>query len=154
MIAFSIQEEQRIQELAQMAFDFARHDDHLNLEIMIKAGLNVNLKNHKGDSLLMLASYNNAYETTKMLLEYGAKVDEKNSKGQTPLAGVCFKGYLNICQLLVKYGANIYENNGLGMTPYMFALIFGRKDIIDFFNANSKPSFGKKIISFFMNLFK
>ena len=38
----------------------------------------INLKTHKGDSLLMLAAYNNSYESAKMLLEKGAKVDEKN----------------------------------------------------------------------------
>ncbi|HEC1774865.1 TPA: ankyrin repeat domain-containing protein [Campylobacter lari] len=98
---FSNEEEKRIQELCTMAFDYARKNDLQNLKIMIEAGLSVNLKNHKGDSLLMLASYHNAYECAKFLLENNARVDEKNDRGQTPLAGVCFKGYLPMCKLLV-----------------------------------------------------
>jgi len=150
---FNAQEEQRIIELGQMAFNFARNDECENLETMIKAGLNVNLKTHKGDTLLMLASYHNSLKTAKMLLENGAKVDEKNDRGQTPLAGVCFKGYLDMAKLLVSYKANIDENNGLGMTPYSFAIMFGRKDIAEYLLANSKQNFLKKstlkILSFF-----
>ncbi|MBF7044544.1 ankyrin repeat domain-containing protein, partial [Campylobacter volucris] len=138
---FTYEEEQRIQELCTMAFDYARKNDLQNLKIMIEAGLSANLKNHKGDSLLMLASYHNSYDCAKFLLENGANVDEKNDKGQTPLAGVCFKGYLPMCKLLVEYGANIDENNGLGMTPFTFAVMFGRTDVVEFLSQNSKKSF-------------
>ncbi|WP_291951632.1 ankyrin repeat domain-containing protein [Campylobacter sp.] len=151
---FNNEEEQRIQELCTMAFDFARRNDLQNLKIMIEAGLSVNLKNHKGDSLLMLASYHNSYECAKFLLENGARVDEKNDKGQTPLAGVCFKGYLPMCKLLVHYGANIDENNGLGMTPFSFAAMFGHREIVEFLAQNSKKSFLKKITFFILRIFK
>ncbi|AJC93616.1 ankyrin repeat domain-containing protein [Campylobacter volucris] len=151
---FTYEEEQRIQELCTMAFDYARKNDLQNLKIMIETGLSVNLKNHKGDSLLMLASYHNSYDCAKFLLENGANVDEKNDKGQTPLAGVCFKGYLPMCKLLVKYGANIDENNGLGMTPFTFAVMFGRTDVVEFLSQNSKKSFLKKISLFLLKIFK
>lgn len=126
-------EEKRYEELCAMAFDFARNDACENLEIMLNAGLSENLKNHKGDSLLMLASYHNSLATAQMLLKRGARVDEKNDRGQTPLAGVCFKGYFEMAKFLVESGANIRENNGLGMTPFAYALMFGRKDIAKFF---------------------
>ncbi|EAH5177948.1 ankyrin repeat domain-containing protein [Campylobacter lari] len=151
---FSCEEEKRIQELCTMAFDYARKNDLQNLKIMIETGLSVNLKNHKGDSLLMLASYHNSYDCAKFLLENGANVDEKNDKGQTPLAGVCFKGYLPMCKLLVKYGANIDENNGLGMTPFAFALMFGHRDIVEFLTKHSKKSFLKKICFAMLKIFK
>ncbi|WP_276882754.1 ankyrin repeat domain-containing protein [Campylobacter cuniculorum] len=145
MEILSLEEEKRFAELCNMAFDFARNDECENLEIMIKAGLNVNLKTQKGDTLLMLASYNNSLKTAQMLLENGARVDEKNDRGQTPLAGVCFKGHLQMCELLVKHGANINENNGLGMTPYTFAIMFGRKEVAEFLLNHSKKSLMKRI---------
>ena len=76
------EEEKRYEELCGYAFNFARNNEFAQLELMLNAGLNVNLKNHKGDSLLMLASYNGSYETTKMLLERGANVDERNDRGR------------------------------------------------------------------------
>lgn len=153
MTALSQQEEQRFAELCNMAFDFARRDDADNLRAMINAGLNVNLKTHKGDTLLMLASYNNSLQTAKMLIELGAIVDEKNDRGQTPLAGVCFKGYYEMAKLLVDNGANVDENNGLGMTPYSFALMFGHKDIAQMLSQKS-PSVLKKVSLSILNKIK
>lgn len=136
----SLQEEQRFQELCSMAFDFARRDDCDSLSTMLDAGLNINLKTYKGDSLLMLASYNNSLKTTKMLLERGAKVDEINMRGQTPLAGVCFKGYEEMAKLLIDHGADLHKKNGFGMSPYRFAILFGHirlaKELKKYFKNN------------------
>ncbi|MCH5336109.1 MAG: ankyrin repeat domain-containing protein [Campylobacter sp.] len=154
MEILTLEEEKRFAELCNMAFDFARNDECENLRIMIDAGLSVNLKTHRGDTLLMLAAYNNSLQTAAMLLEKGARVDEKNQRGQTPLAGVCFKGYLKMCELLVKHGANIDENNGLGMTPYTFAIMFGHKEIAEFLLSCSKKSFLKRISLKILGIFK
>ena len=154
MNEISLEEEKRFGELCNMAFNFARNNEFENLRIMIEAGLNVNLKTHRGDTLLMLAAYNNSLETAKMLLEKGAKVDEKNDRGQTPLAGVCFKGYLDMAKLWVSNGANIDENNGLGMTPFSFAIMFGRKDVARYLMIHSKQSLFKKISFLILNLLK
>lgn len=145
MSCLSKEEELHFGRLCEMAFDFARNDMADELESMIKAGLSVHLKTHKGDTLLMLASYHNALNTATMLLRLGARVDEKNDRGQTPLAGVCFKGHLDMAKLLVSNGANIDENNGLGMTPFAFAVMFGRKEIVRFFLSQSKPTFAKSL---------
>ncbi len=90
MTTLSLEEEKRFEELCKMAFNFARNNECENLKIMIEAGLNVNLKTHKGDSLLMLAAYNNSYESAKMLLEKGAKVDEKKRSWTNPISGSLF----------------------------------------------------------------
>lgn len=149
------EEEARFNELCLMAMDFARKNDVHMLENMIKAGLNPNLKDHKGNTLLMIATYNGNLETSKMLLENGALVDEKNDRGQTPLAGVCFKGFLNIVKLLVGHGANIDENCGMGMTPYSFSVMFGRKKVTDYLLENSQnKSVLKKMSSKVLGILK
>ena len=55
-------EERRYAELQQMAFDFARNGETESLIDMIHHGLPVNLADDKGNSLLMLASYNGNLE--------------------------------------------------------------------------------------------
>lgn len=144
---FTQEEEKRYEELCGYAFNFARNDEVHELEKMIDAGLNVNLKNHKGDSLLMLAAYNGSFGVTQMLIQKGARIDEKNDRGQTPLAGVCFKGNLDMAKLLVENGANIDENNGMGLTPYSFAVMFNRTDIVKYLLENSKKRTILKILS-------
>ena len=122
MTSLTQAEEQRYGELCAIALDFARRDNADELEKMIKAGLSVNLKSAKGDTLLMLASYNNALKTVNMLLSNGARVDERNDREQTPLAGAAFKGHLEVVKALVDAGADVEATSGLGMTPYAFLL--------------------------------
>lgn len=86
----SQEELKRYEELQILALDFARVGKTQDLKAMLEAGMSVNLTDHKGNTLLMLASYNGNFETTKMLLEYKAEVDRKNDRGQTPPDFVAF----------------------------------------------------------------
>lgn len=148
----------RYEELQVFALDFARTGKTQDLKAMLQVGMPVNLCDHKGNSLIMLASYNGNLETTSMLIVFGAEVDKKNDRGQTPLAGVCFKGYLDIVKVLVKAGANIYENNGMGTTPIMFASMFGNYEIVKFLSQQNKTHNMKAkiylLISKIFSLFK
>lgn len=130
------------EDFVAQAFDFARNNDKESLEIMLNAGLSVNLANHKGDTLLMLASYHNSLDVAKMLLERGAEVDKKNDRAQTPLAGVCFKGYYEMAELLLKYNANPNEDNGMGLTPINCAIMFQRKEILKLLLKHSNKKLG------------
>lgn len=122
----SQEEQERYIELQKMALDFAREGKTQDLRMMIDAGMPADLADEKGQTLLMLASYNGNFETTAMLLKKGATVDQKNDRGQTPLGGVAFKGYPEIAKLLIKNGADVFADNGGGMTPAHYASMFGR----------------------------
>jgi ankyrin repeat protein len=128
-------EEHRYAELQAAALDYARAGDTNVLESMVRAGLPVNLADHAGNTLLMLACYHDQIDTARMLLEHGADVDRRNSRNQTPLGGVAFKGYPAIAGLLLRHGANVDADNGNGMTPLMFAEMFGRTDVADVLRA-------------------
>ena len=146
----------RYEELQVFALDFARTGKTQDLEAMLQVGMPVNLCDHKGNSLIMLASYNGNLETTIMLVDFGAEVDKKNDRGQTPLAGVCFKGYIDIVKVLVKAGANINENNGMGTTPIMFASMFGNSEIVKFWDEQNSRIKSKMYLGFskFIGIFK
>jgi ankyrin repeat protein len=124
-------EEGRYATLQQIALDFARNGETEPLVEMIRHGLPVNLADARGNSLLMLASYNGEAATTRMLLEHGADVDRPNDRGQTPLGGAAFKGCEDIVALLLAHGADIDADNGGGMTPLMFAAMFGRTQVVE-----------------------
>ncbi|WP_286973532.1 ankyrin repeat domain-containing protein, partial [Pseudomonas sp.] len=51
---------------AERVFDLARHGETQTLAEMLAQGLPVNLRNHKGDSLLMLACYHGHLETAQL----------------------------------------------------------------------------------------
>ncbi len=156
MITLSADEERRYIELQQMALDFAREGDSDTLQSMIKSGLPIELKDSRGNTLLMLSAYNGNYETAKMLVEMGADVNSVNDHGHSIIAGVAFKGYLDICKLLVENGAII--DNRFSKSPVVFASMFGRVDIVEYLQSlNDKSSFLKIIalkISRFIKFFR
>ena len=140
MISITQDEEKRYLQLQEMALDFARHGNVFELSKMIDAGLNIDLSDTKGNTLLMLASYNNQEDVVTYLIQNNASLDKRNDRGQTPLAGVCFKGYLNIVKILVESGADKYANNGMGTTPITFASMFGHKEIYEYLTNNKRNS--------------
>jgi hypothetical protein len=123
-------EERRYAELQALALDLARRGETEMLVEMVAHGLPVNLSDARGNSLLMLASYNGNLETARRLLDRGADVDRRNDRGQTPLGGVAFKGDVPLAELLLERGADIDADNGAGVTPIMYAAVFGRTSIV------------------------
>jgi len=111
------------------AADLARNGDAAGLGALLKGGLFVDLRDAKGNTLLMIAAYQGRAETVAMLLKAGAQVDLRNEKGQTPLGGVAFKGHVDIARMLLDAGADPLADQG-GSTPMDFATTFGRQDII------------------------
>jgi len=128
-------EEKRYVELQQIALDAARTGDIDTLAPMVEAGLPVELKDEKGNTLLMLAAYHGNLETVQMLLNSGALPDARNDRDQTPLAGVAFKGHLDVAKVLVAGGADVSADQGGGRTPVMFAAMFGHQAMVEYLEA-------------------
>ena len=87
-------------------FDLARQGADVLLDL-VDAGLPVDLADHAGNTLLMLAAYHGHAGLTAGLAERGAAVDRLNAKGQAPLAGAVFKGADDVIQALVDHGADL-----------------------------------------------
>jgi ankyrin repeat protein len=111
------------------AADLVRSGKAAELSALLKDGLQANLQDAKGNTLLMLASYHGKTEVVRLLLKSGAKVDLRNAKGQTPLGGVAFKGYVDIATLLLDAGADPVADQG-GSTPADFATLAGKTEIL------------------------
>mgnify|MGYP004724769539 CR=1 FL=1 len=84
---------------AEQVFDRARQGDAEMLERLLASGLPVNLRNQKGDTLLMLASYHGHHDAVRVLLAHGADALIANDNGQLPIAGAAFKGDMAMIQI-------------------------------------------------------
>src|SRR5690606_40585852 len=113
----------------QKLFHLVRSGDAEQVERLLQMGLVPNLRDGKGDSLLMLASYHGHPELVRVLLEHGADPELANDRGQTPLQAVAFKGDGGIARLLVQGGADVNGSGPDGKTPLMFAAMFDRTDL-------------------------
>lgn len=117
-------------EMLHAAFQHARSGDAASLAGLIDRGVPVDVRNHNGDSLLMLASYHGHVHATRVLLARGADPARANDRGQTPLAGAAFKGDVEMVMLLLDHGAEVDGGGPDGKTALMFAAMFDRADVV------------------------
>ena len=124
--------DQETYEMIQQLFQLVRSDDAPRLKGLFERGFDApNIRDGKGNSLLMLASYNGQFEMTRVLLEHGGDPQLANDMGQIPLAGAAFKGDTEMARLLIEHGADVNAQMPDGKTPLMFAAMFNRLEIID-----------------------
>lgn len=115
----------------QEMFQLARGGDAARLKEFLEIGLAPNIRDGKGNSLLMLASYNGNFDAARVLLEHGGDPQLANDSGQIPLAGCAFKGDTEMARLLIENGADVNAQMPDGKTALMFAAMFNRIEIID-----------------------
>ncbi|WP_144153501.1 ankyrin repeat domain-containing protein [Paraburkholderia sp. BCC1885] len=120
-----------LQAVATEVFDLARRGDALMLAAVIEKGVPPNLRNEKGDSLLMLASYHGHVDAVRTLAGLGADPNLRNDNGQTPIAGAAFKGFREVIETLLAAGADVEGASPDGRTALMIAAMFNRTEIVD-----------------------
>lgn len=107
-------------------FDLARTGKTEDLLSLIDQGIPVNLTNPKGDSLLILAAYNDHADLVAGLLDRSADVDRMNDRGQTALSCAVFRQNQDITAALLKAGADAH----LGpQNAYAVIDMFGLEDM-------------------------
>jgi ankyrin repeat protein len=118
-------------EVAREVFDMARRGEAATLAAVISKGVPPNLRNEKGDSLVMLASYHGHADAVRTLIEHGANPDLRNDNGQTPIAGAAFKGFKEVIEALLAAGADVEGASPDGRTALMVAAMFNRTEIVE-----------------------
>jgi len=101
-----------------------------NVELFIKAGMDINSRDKDGSSALMVASEKGEVEMAQLLIQNGADVNAKNIDGYTALMYVAYKGNFEIAELLIQNKADVNARDKDGWTALRFATIQRRSDII------------------------
>jgi ankyrin repeat protein len=114
-------------EFATKLFGLAREGEAEQLAAYVDAGVDPNLSNHKGDSLLMLAAYHGHAAAVAALLQRGADPNRPNDRGQTPLAGAVFKDEPDVISTLVAGGADPEAGHPSALST---AQMFERPDLL------------------------
>ncbi|MDY7554394.1 ankyrin repeat domain-containing protein [Pseudomonas veronii] len=119
-------------EFAEQVFDVARRGDAALLAALLAKGLPANLRNHNGDTLLMLAAYHGHADAVRVLLEFKADPQIANDKHQLPIAGAAFKGNLPVVKALIEGGTPVDASSSDGRTALMMAAMFNRVEMVDY----------------------
>lgn len=98
---------------------------------LFDAGVNINLQNNAGDSLLHIAALNGYLELTKELVSRkNIVIDVKDNNGKTPLHIAGLKNNELIADLLLDNGAKINERTDLGNTIIAIAADSGNDSLL------------------------
>lgn len=93
-------------EFLNSLFDFARQGNTEALLSVIDQGVPVDLTDHKGDTLLILATYNQQADLVAALLARGADVQRLNQRGQSALTCAVFTQHEGNVRALLAAGAD------------------------------------------------
>lgn len=91
--------------------------------------VNLDAKDDKGYSPLMLSAYYGHYEAVVLLLNLGADIHSRDKNGNSILMAATFKGNLSIVELLLQSGADPEACNYKRQTALLFARTFKMKKI-------------------------
>nr|WP_232325458.1 ankyrin repeat domain-containing protein [Pedobacter panaciterrae] len=101
-------------------FNIIASNDSVKLSHWLSVNKNIDLRNSKGETPLMNATYSNRITLAKMLIDAGADVNQQDNMLNSPFLYAGASGYLEILQLCLKAGANykIFNRyNGTALIP-------------------------------------
>lgn len=115
----------------ELLFEAARLGRTDLIAPLVTAGANVDARDARGFTPLILAAYNDHLDTVEELI--ALKADPclpDRDQGNTAQMGVAFKGYDAIAARLVKAGCDVNTRNHAGQTALMMAALFARTEQI------------------------
>lgn len=93
-------------EVIEGTFDLARQGRVGPLGEMIDAGVPIDVRNARGDTLLIIATYAEQTEVVTDLLRRGADKDVVNANGQTAVSCAVFRRNEPLLRMLLDAGAD------------------------------------------------
>ena len=108
----------------------AQKGDIQAVKALLKKGANINAKNDRGSSALMLAAMNNRIKMAKFLLDIGADINTRDARDYTPLMYAAGFGSTQLVKLLLDRGADVHARNELNLTALENAELFHRTETI------------------------
>lgn len=111
-------------------FDAARAGQTQTVCQWLDDGGDIEIRNERGDVLVLLAVYYARVELVEELIRRGATVDARNNNGQRALAGACFKGFKSLVEILLNAGAEVNENSPAQKSPLMYAASYEHVGIV------------------------
>jgi hypothetical protein len=88
------------------AQNLIKRGDEAGLRTALDTGLDPNLANQNGWTLLMLAAVEGDVPIGRLLIERGATIDTRNKKDETALTLATHRGFAEFIDLLVEHGAS------------------------------------------------
>jgi len=112
--------------------------DLLWMQFLVGKGANVNARDNKGVTPLVVAANLNFLEGVDFLISVGARVDDPNNTGETPLITAVHGHNLAMVRALLKAGANPDRPDNSGRSARDYATLDHAEAISDELEAAAK----------------
>ncbi|MDP3552100.1 MAG: ankyrin repeat domain-containing protein [Novosphingobium sp.] len=100
------------------------------VQFLIAKGANVNARDNRGVTPLVLATEMGFIEGADELIQSGARIDEANNTGETPLISAVHRKDLALVRLLIKAGANVDRPDNSGRSARDYATLEGKSSAV------------------------
>jgi ankyrin repeat protein len=104
------------------------HND--SVQLLIEAGANLNARNSKGETALMVALRESGKLNAELLVEKGADFNIANNVGEIPIVIAAGYGYTNVVAKMIAMGADVNVKSRNGDTALSFARSSGYDDVV------------------------
>nr|WP_088306694.1 ankyrin repeat domain-containing protein [Novosphingobium sp. B 225] len=109
------------------------------MQFLIAKGANVNIRDFKGVTPLVVAVNNNFAEAVDLLVSRGAKIDESNNAGETPLITAVHNRNVAMMRILLKAGADPDRADNSGRSARDYAMAEGKNsNLVTEIDTNAK----------------
>src|SRR5258708_33881786 len=119
-----------VQGQSQDLYRAARTNDVKLAQTLIDQKVDINQKDERGYTALILATYNQSPDVAELLLKYGADTESGDATGRTALMGASLQGDDQCVAILLDHGAKIHGADVNGAVALMYAVQFGRKSVV------------------------
>ncbi len=110
------------------------------MSFLVGKGANVNARNVRGVTPLMVASAMGFVEGVELLISYQARVDDPDATGETPLISAVHRKDVTMMRLLLKAGADPDRADNSGRSARDYATLNGRgSNLLQEIETNAKP---------------
>ena len=99
------------------------------VHIFLSCGVDLEVKDEKGWTPLMIAAANGNEELTLLLIQCGAQLTARDINGYTPLHWAAFNGMSNAVESLISKGVDVNSQSKFGWTPLMQACTRGHLSV-------------------------
>ena len=96
------------------------------MQFLVAHGANVNARDAKGTTPMVLASNLGFLEGVDFLITSGARVDDPNNTGETPLISAVHRHDIGLVRALLKAGANPDRPDHSGRSARDYAMLEGK----------------------------
>lgn len=109
------------------------------MEFLIAKGANVNLRDNRGVTPLVMAVNLNFIEGVELLISRGARVDETNNAGETPLITAVHNRNVPLMKVLLKAGADPDRADNSGRSARDYARLEANATLLNVIESDAKP---------------